>query len=323
MRSGSHMAEKQIVTLFPGQGSQVAGMGRDLFLEIPRSRAIFEAADRILQFALTEYCFTEPEEDPHILEKLTSTAICQPAIYTHSVAVFAALDLAPDFVAGHSVGEYTALHACGALSFEDGLRLVHRRGELMAKAGRGRSAGMTAIIGLSADVVSALCSDVSSPGRIAVCANYNAPGQIVISGDTEALYAVEGPLRDAGAKKMVSLPVSGAFHSPLVAEAREELAQELATVKIRQPVCPIYLNVTAQPALDPEHIRARMLEQLTSPVRWFQSLQNMPENLRFIEVGPGRVLNGLVRQTLGRRTDVVSISTARAVKEFVHSFENV
>ena len=214
------MAGKQIVTLFPGQGSQVVGMGRDLFHEIPRSRAIFEAADRILEFALTEYCFTDSADDPHILEKLTHTAICQPALYTHSVAIFAALDLAPDFVAGHSVGEYTALHACGALSFEDGLRLVRRRGELMAMAGKGQSAGMTAVIGLSGEVVSALCREVSSSGHIVVCANYNAPGQIVISGDTEALRVVDGLLREAGAKKLIPLPVSGAFHSPLVAEAR-------------------------------------------------------------------------------------------------------
>lgn len=311
------MADKQLATLFPGQGSQVPGMGMDLFQEVSRSRAIFEAADEILGIPLTEYCFRSIEEDPHALEKLTDTAICQPALYTHSIAVLAALDLAPDFVAGHSVGEYGALHACGALSFEDGLRLVRRRGELMAMAGRGRSAGMTAVVGLSGEVVDATCREVSSVGSIVVCANYNAPRQMVISGDTAALRTAEDILRNAGARKLVQLPVSGAFHSPLVLRAREALAQELATVTLRPPICPIYLNVTAQPALDPEHIRARMLEQLTSPVRWFQSLQNMPENLKFIEVGPGRVLNGLVRQTLGRRADVISISTAKAVTAFL------
>ena len=317
MNSSSLMADKQIVVLFPGQGSQIAGMGKDLFHEIPRSRAIFEAADEILHFPLTDYCFKSSEEDPRALEKLTNTAICQPALYTHSIAVFAALDLAPDFVAGHSVGEYSALHACGALSFEDGLRLVRRRGELMAMAGKGRSAGMTAVIGLSGEAVTAACKEVSSSERVVVCANYNAPGQIVISGDTEALRAVEQILKDVGAKRLMQLPVSGAFHSPLVSKAREALAQELATVTIKPPVCPIYLNVTAQPALDPDHIRARMLEQLTSPVRWSHSLQNMPENLSFIEVGPGRVLNGLVRRTLGRDADVISISTAEAVKAFL------
>lgn len=310
--AGSHFA-----TLFPGQGSQVAGMGKDLFHEVSQSRVIFEAADEILGFPLTQYCFKSPEEDPHALEKLTNTAICQPALYTHSIAVLAALDLAPDLVAGHSVGEYSALHACGALSFEDGLRLVRRRGELMAMAGQGRPAGMTAVIGLSGEEVDTACKEVSSPDRVAICANYNAPGQVVISGDTAALRTVEELLKEAGAKKLVPLPVSGAFHSPLVSEAREALAQELAVVTLRPPVCPIYLNVTAQPALDPEHIRARMLEQLTSPVRWSQSLQNMPENTTFIEVGPGRVLNGLVRRTLGRTTNVTSIATANAVKEFL------
>lgn len=311
------MADKQLATLFPGQGSQVPGMGKDLFHEVSKSRAIFEAADEILGFPLTEFCFRSIEEDPQALDKLTDTAICQPALYTHSIAVLAALDLAPDLVAGHSVGEYGALHACGALSFEDGLRLVRRRGELMAMAGRRRPAGMTAVIGLSGEVVDAACREVSSAESIAVCANYNAPQQMVISGDTAALHAAEEILMDAGAKKLVRLPVSGAFHSPLVLSAREALAQELATVTLRPPVCPIYLNVTAQPALDPEHIRARMLEQLTSPVRWYQLLQNMPENISFIEVGPGRVLNGLVRKTLGRRTVVISIATAGAVASFL------
>ncbi len=311
------MADKQLAVLFPGQGSQVPGMGKDLFWNVSRSRTIFETADEVLGFPLTEYCFTSVDEDPQALEKLTNTAICQPALYTHSIAVLAALDLAPDFVAGHSVGEYSALHACGALSFEDGLRLVRRRGELMAMAGRGRSAGMTAVIGLSGEVVDGACREVSSAESIVVCANYNAPRQVVISGDTAALRAVEVILRNAGARKLVQLPVSGAFHSPLVLRAREELAQELATVTLRPPICPVYLNVTAQPALDPEHIRARMLEQLISPVRWSQSLQNMPENVSFIEVGPGRVLNGLVRQTLGRGADVISISTAEAVAAFL------
>ena len=173
------------------------------------------------------------------------------------------------------------------------------------------------MIGLSCEVVDAACREVSSAESIAVCANYNAPEQMVISGDTAALRAAEEILKEAGAKKLVQLPVSGAFHSPLVLSAREVMAQELAKVTLRPPVCPIYLNVTAQPALDPEHIRARMLEQLTSPVRWYQLLQNMPENISFIEVGPGRVLNGLVRKTLGRRTIVISIATAGAVAAFL------
>ncbi len=311
------MSDQQLALLFPGQGSQIAEMGKDLFTEIRRSRDIFAAADEVLKFPLTKYCFKSIEEDPQALKKLTNTAICQPALFTHSIAILAALDLAPDLVAGHSVGEYTALHASGALSFEDALRLVRFRGELMAMAGQGRSAGMTAVIGLSGDIVDAICRKLSISRSTVVCANYNTPNQTVISGDTDALRAVEPPLKEAGARKLIQLPVSGAFHSPLVSKAREALAQRLSEVTIKQPVCPIYLNVTAQPALDPEHIRSRMLEQLTSPVRWFQSLQNMPENTKFIEVGSGRVLSGLVRQTLGRTADVISISSASDVTAFL------
>ncbi len=312
------MAEKKIATLFPGQGSQVVGMGLDLFETIPESRIVFETANDVLGFSLTDYCFGSNDEDgAQALEKLTHTAICQPALYTHSIAILAALRLSPDLVAGHSVGEYSALHACGALSFEDGLRLVRRRGELMAMAGQGRPAGMTAVIGLSAETVESACEEISTSESIVVCANYNAPGQVVISGDEGALRLAESALKGAGARKLVQLPVSGAFHSPLVSAAREALAQELASVTLKPPVCPIYLNVTAQPARDPEHIRARMLEQLTSPVRWFQSLQNMPEDLHFIEVGPGRVLSGLVRRTLGRKVKATFIGTAKAVAAFV------
>jgi len=311
------MPDQQLALLFPGQGSQIPEMGKDLFREISSSRTIFETADEILKFPLTQYCFKSLGEDPQALKKLTNTAICQPALFTHSIAILAALDLAPDLVAGHSVGEYTALHACGALSFEDALRLVRFRGELMAMAGQGRSAGMTAVIGLSGDTVDAVCRQISTQQSTVVCANYNTPNQTVISGDIEALQVAEVHLTEAGARKLISLPVSGAFHSPLVSKAREALAQKLSEVTIKQPVCPIYLNMTAQPALDPEHIRARMLEQLTSPVRWVQSLQNMPESLKFIEVGPGRVLNGLVRQTLGHGADVISISSAPDVKEFL------
>lgn len=312
------MSERKIATLFPGQGSQVVGMGLDLFETIPESRIVFETANDVLGFSLTDYCFGNGDEDEaRAHKKLTHTAICQPALYTHSIAILAALKLSPDLVAGHSVGEYTALHACGALSFEDGLRLVRRRGELMAMAGQGRPAGMTAVIGLSAEAVESICEKVSIRESIVVCANYNAPGQVVISGDKEALQLAERALKSAGARTLIQLPVSGAFHSPLVSAAREALAQELASVTLRPPVCPIYLNVTAQPARDPEHIRARMLEQLTSPVRWFQSLQNMPEDMHFMEVGPGRVLSGLVRRTLGRKVKVTFIGTAKAVAAFM------
>jgi len=311
------MPDKSLALLFPGQGSQMPEMGKDLFTEIRSSRDVFEAADQILKFPLTEYCFKSMEEDAHALKKLTNTAICQPALFTHSIAILAALDLAPDLVAGHSVGEYTALHASGALSFEDALRLVRFRGELMAMAGQGQCAGMTAVIGLSGDIVDSVCRQMTTPQSTVVCANFNTPTQTVISGDAAALRATEALLTEMGARKLIPLPVSGAFHSPLVSTAREALAQKLSEVTIKPPVCPIYLNVTAQPALDPEHIRARMLEQLTSPVRWVQSLQNMPESIKFIEVGSGRVLSGLARQTLGRSTDVISISSASDVRDFL------
>ena len=300
--------------LFPGQGSQHVGMGQDLYDKIPASRAVFDEADRILGFPITEYCFGVGRDSNAALEALTHTAVCQPALYTHSMAVMAALELSPDYVAGHSLGEYSALCACGAISFEDGLRLVRLRGELMAIAGQSRAGGMAAVVGLDFETIEAACSELSANGELVVPANYNSPAQVVISGDLELVRSLESNLKSLGARMFVPLVVSGAFHSPLVQGARAKLADALQELDIRRPSCPIYLNVTARPTQAPEVIRARMLEQLTSPVRWSQTIESMSVQTHFIEIGPGRVLSGLVRRTLGRSAQITAISRVADVE---------
>lgn len=305
--------------LFPGQGSQFVGMGLDLYREIPAARRVFDQADAILGWSLTDYCFGKSNDSAQALCALTHTEVCQPAIYTHSAAIIASLNLTPALVAGHSVGEYSALHACNALSFADGLRIVRKRGELMASAGDERPGGMAAILGLDFDIVEAACESVSSNGQIAVCANYNSLGQVVISGDQAAVDRVASALRDTGARRVVALPVSGAFHSPLMEPARARLAEALSDLTICRPSCPIFLNVSGKPTVDPSEIRAGMLAQLTSPVRWAQSLQAMPAEVEFFEVGPGRVLTGLVRRTLGRSVRVHALGTADQVDRLVQT----
>ena len=302
-----------IAALFPGQGSQAVGMGADLYTESPVSRDVFDEANRILGFSITDYCFGR---GPDANAALTDTAICQPALYTHSVAAMAALHTVPDLVAGHSVGEYAALHACGVLSFADGLRLVRRRGQLMARAGHNRAAGMAAVIGLDDDGVEAGCDELAAHG-VAVCANYNSPGQVVISGDQSAMAAAASVMKRRGARRVIPLSVSGAFHSPLMASAREALGKLLAAVPMDRPYCPIYLNVTGKPATDPAFIRSQMLAQLTSPVRWAQTLYNIGSEVDFVEVGPGHVLSGLVKRTLGRKTRVTPVGTADAIASFL------
>ena len=287
--------------LFPGQGSQSVGMGYELFEQYPEARARFEAANDLLadvDLLTLMFGLDSSAGDPE--EQLKQTQITQPALYTHSLAAMAVLEkkgVQPDMAAGHSLGEYSALAAVGALSFEDGLRVVRRRGELMAAAGERRPGAMAAVMGADDEDVEAACNAVSDEGEgVVQTANYNAPGQIVISGDQEAVD--EATARIKG--RAIPLPVSGAFHSPLMEYAREGLGEVLESVVINEPNCPVYLNVTAEPTTDPDEIRQRLMEQLLSPVRWAQSLRRMQADgaTRFVEVGAGNVLRGLVGRTL-------------------------
>lgn len=302
--------------LFPGQGSQFVGMGEDLCEQIPEARARFEAADELLGYSLTDLMFGHHTDDADEAEEaLKQTEVTQPALYVHSLAAMAVLSnegLTPDMAAGHSLGEYSALAAVGALSFEDGLRVVRRRGELMAEAGDRRPGAMAAVLGVDDETIEEICSTVTEQGDgVVQAANFNAPGQIVISGDVDAVNTAmeEMPGRS------IPLPVSGAFHSPLMAYAQDGLAEVLDTVDIQPPRCPVYLNVTARPTTDPDEIRQALLDQLLSPVRWAQTLRHMREHgaERFVEVGAGKVLRGLVKRTLGRDVDTVGAGSADEV----------
>ena len=301
--------------LFPGQGSQSVGMGYELYEQHEEARARFDAANALLDIDLLTLMFglESTVSDPE--EALKQTDVTQPALYTHSLAAMAVLDakgVAPDMVAGHSLGEYSALAAVGALSFEDGLRVVRRRGELMGKAGDRRPGTMAAVLGADDDHVQAVCDDISADGDVVVQpANYNAPGQIVISGDEDAVARATNEIEG----RCMPLPVSGAFHSPLMTYAREGLAEMLDTVSIEPPRCPVYPNVTAEPTTDPDEIRQRLTEQLLSPVQWAQTLRRMHADgaTRFVEVGAGQVLQGLVGRTLGSEVDAIGASTPEEI----------
>ncbi len=304
--------------LFPGQGSQHVGMGKDLFDAHPAARARFEEADEILGFGLSKLMFGSGDSEA-AEAALKRTDITQPALLVHSLAALAILSeraMKPDMVAGHSLGEYSALTAAGALSFTDGVRIARERGRLMAGVGDRRPGSMAAVIGLDAEVIEAACADASSNGRgVAQPANYNAPDQIVISGDEAAVDAAMKLITERGARRVLRLPVGGAFHSPLMEDARAGLATALDALEIRTPRCPVYLNVTGGPATDPDEIRRRLLQQLTAPVRWAQTLQQMHTDGagRFVEVGTGKVLTGLVRKTLGR---IVETAQAGKAEDF-------
>ncbi|MEF8865414.1 MAG: ACP S-malonyltransferase [Salinibacter sp.] len=297
--------------LFPGQGSQAVGMGHELYEQHEEARARFEAATEILDVDLLALMFGLEADADAAGERLKQTEITQPALYTHSLAAMAVLEargLAPDMAAGHSLGEYSALAAVGALSFEDGLRVVRRRGELMSEAGERRPGRMAAVLGPDAAHVEEVCEEVSAAGDgVVQPANYNAPGQIVISGDVGAVErateAVQG--------RALPLPVSGAFHSPLMEYAREGLAEVLDAVTIDPPRCPVYPNVTAEPTTDPDEIRRCLTEQLLSPVRWAPTLRRMQEDgaVRFVEVGTGEVLQGLVGRTLEEEVETMGAGT--------------
>lgn len=274
--------------VFPGQGAQAPGMGQDLF---DAHRAMFEQADAVLGFGLTELMFNGTMED------LTQTKVTQPAIFVHSVIKAASLgtEFQPDMVAGHSLGEFSALVAAGALKFEDGLRLVAERALAMQDACDAEPSTMAAILGLSDEQVEQICA--ATPG-VVVPANYNSPGQLVISGARAAVEAACAACSAAGAKRALILPVGGAFHSPLMEPARARLAGALDSVSIQAPRCPIYQNVVAAPVSDPEAIRANLKAQLTGSVRWTQSVLAMVHDgaTNFYEVGPGKALQGMIKK---------------------------
>jgi len=282
----------KLAFVFPGQGSQYVGMGRDLYEAYPEARAIFDQADEILGFPLSELCFEGPAE------KLNDTINTQPAIFTMSVACLRALNpslsLDPLFVAGHSLGEYTALVAAGALTFADGLKLVRERGRLMKEAGKKNPGGMAAIIGLDARTVERICQEASG----VQIANYNSPGQIVISGHREALEQAMGLARERGAKRVIPLAVSIAAHSPLMRPAAQEFRRAVEATALRRARIPVVANVTAEPTTEPEEIREALVRQLTSPVRWVESVERMIEGGvdTFVEIGPKSVLTGLIRR---------------------------
>lgn len=281
--------------LFPGQGSQSVGMGQAHYEENDEFASCVDQANEVLGFDLKQIMFEGPEE------KLKQTEFTQPAIFLHSVALFNTLDASPDMVAGHSLGEFSALVACGAVGFEDALRIVRRRGELMQQAGEDNPGTMAAVIGMDDEVVERLCEQATDEvGKEVIAANYNCPGQIVISGDEEAVEKAVELLKEEGCRLAKMLPVSGAFHSSLMQSAYDGLKEGLESLNISTPNCPIYSNYTAEPTTDSEEIRSNLLNQLLNPVRWTQTLQNMSENGAdsFVEVGPGKVLQGLVKRTL-------------------------
>ena len=275
--------------VFLGQGAQFIGMGKDLYETNPQAKELFDEANRILGFDIVRIMFEGTEEE------LKQTRVTQPAVFIHSVLSAKALgeEFKPDMVAGHSLGEFSALTAAGALSFEDGLRLVHKRALAMQKACEERPSTMAAILGLADEKVEEICAGIEG---VVVAANYNCPGQIVISGEVEAVDAACEQLKAAGAKRALRLNVGGAFHSPLMESAREELAKAIAEAPIQAPVCPVYQNVDAKPHTDPDEIRQNLITQLTASVRWTQSVQNMLADgaEEFVECGPGNVLTGLI-----------------------------
>jgi [acyl-carrier-protein] S-malonyltransferase len=281
--------------LFPGQGSQAVGMGRDLAVAFPAARRVFEEADETLGYPLSRTMWEGPAEE------LTATSNAQPAILTHSIAVYRTVGERLGEVAmaaGHSLGEFTAYVAADALSFADGVRTVRRRGELMQQSGTARPGTMAALLGLDDEVVEQLCREASAAGSECVPANYNAPGQLVISGDVAAIDRALDLARSAGARRAVKLNVSGAFHSPLMRLAEGGLAEQLSSTRVRAPRFPVVSNVTAQTVSDSETAGRLLVEQLTSPVRWTASMRAMLDAgiTQFYELGPGNVLTGLLRR---------------------------
>jgi len=289
--------------VFPGQGSQFPGMAKDLYENQPKAKQMLEKANEILGFRITDIMFEGTAED------LKATKVTQPAIFLHSTVLAACYDgFKPDMTAGHSLGEFSALVAAGAISFEDGLRLVSIRANAMQKCCEANPGGMAAIIGMTNEAVEDVCKSVDG---LVIPANYNSDGQVVISGEKAAVEAACEKAKEAGAKRALPLPVSGAFHSPLMEPARKELAEAIEKTEFKAPVCPVYQNVTAKAETEPETIKANLLAQLTSPVRWTQSVKSMVADGAgyFMEIGPGNVLQGLIKRTAGADVTIEGIST--------------
>lgn len=277
--------------VFPGQGAQFVGMGKDLYENDPLAKELFESANQILGFRITDLMFSGTDED------LRQTKVTQPAIFLHSVILAKVLgnQFQPEMTAGHSLGEFSALVAAGGLSFENGLILVSQRANAMQKACELQPSTMAAILGLEDELVEKICAEIPA---VVVPANYNSPGQIVISGSVDGIDQAIEKLSAAGAKRALKLSVGGAFHSPLMEPARVELGKAIDNAEFSQPVCPIYQNATAKPSSDPDVIRKNLKTQLTAPVRWTQSVKNMLADgaTYFYEVGPGTVLQGLIKK---------------------------
>lgn len=275
--------------VFPGQGAQFVGMGKDLYENHVLAKDLFDKANEILGYRITDIMFEGTDEE------LKQTKVTQPAVFLHSVisALCLGEEFQPDMVAGHSLGEFSALTAAGALCFEDGLKLVYARAMAMQKACEAKPSTMAAIIGMDDEIIERICAEVDG---IVVPANYNSPGQVVISGEVEAVKEACAKLKEAGAKRALPLAVGGAFHSPLMEPARVELAEAIEATTFNKPVCPIYQNVDARPYTEAEDIKANLLKQLTSPVRWTQTVMNMIQDgmTEFAECGPGAVLTGLI-----------------------------
>lgn len=288
--------------IFPGQGSQFPGMAKDLYESNATAREMFEKANEILGFRITDIMFDGDAED------LKQTKVTQPAIFLHSVILAKCLpDFRPDMVAGHSLGEFSALVAAGAMDFEEGLKLVSIRAQAMQKACETAPGSMAAILALPSETIEEICSTCEG---IVVAANYNCDGQVVISGEINAVNEACAKMKEAGAKRALPLPVGGAFHSPLMEPARAELAEGIEKAVFNTPVCPVYQNATAAPTSDPAVIKANLLAQLTSPVKWTQSIKNMLTDGadHFVEVGPGKVLQGLVAKISKEPVDIKGIS---------------
>lgn len=277
--------------VFPGQGAQFVGMGKDLYDNNPEARKMFDKANEVLGFNITELMFNGTEDD------LKQTKVTQPAIFLHSVILAKSLgeEFKPDMVAGHSLGEFSALVASGALSFEEGLKLVSKRAMAMQKACEVRPSTMAAVLALPDEKVEEICEGID---EIVAPANYNCPGQVVISGSLEGIDKACKKMLEAGAKRALKLKVGGAFHSPLMEPARQELAEAIEAAEFAVPVCPIYQNVDGKPHTEPAEIKANLIKQLTAPVRWTQDVQSMIADgaTEFVELGPGNVLQGLVKK---------------------------